>query len=117
MAVGHANSSLASLVGHLLLTLRPLLLVALFLALSLHCSLDRLPVGLLVLDTDLTVRRASRRASELSGLPLLPGTPVAELFDVYVPLAPDRRVLQASLLADADEWAAGLGLPILGNVV
>jgi PAS domain-containing protein len=42
---------------------------------------DRLPVGLILLNPDLTVRRASPRAIELIGLPIQPGTPHADLFD------------------------------------
>jgi PAS domain-containing protein len=51
----------------------------------LDATFDRLPVGLILLGPDLTVRRASPRAVEVTGLPIAPGTPLVELLDVLTP--------------------------------
>jgi PAS domain-containing protein len=51
----------------------------------LDATFDRMPVGLVLLGPDLTVRRASPRAVEIMGLPIAPGTPLVELFDVLTP--------------------------------
>jgi predicted ATPase len=51
----------------------------------LDAAFELLPAGLVLLGPDLTVQRASPNAARLTGLPLLPGTPVAELFDVFSP--------------------------------
>jgi predicted ATPase/PAS domain-containing protein len=51
----------------------------------LDATFDRLPVGLILLGPDLTVRRASPRAVAVTGLPIHPGTPLVDLFDVLTP--------------------------------
>jgi PAS domain-containing protein len=51
----------------------------------LDATFDRLPIGLILLGPDLTVRRASSRAVEVTGLPIEPGTPLVDLFDVLTP--------------------------------
>jgi PAS domain-containing protein len=51
----------------------------------LDATFDRMPVGLVLLGPDLTVRRVSPRAVEIMGLPIAPGTPLVELFDVMTP--------------------------------
>jgi PAS domain-containing protein len=55
----------------------------------LDATFDRLPVGLILLGPDLTVRRASPRAVEVTGLPIHPGTPLVDLFDVLTPTDAD----------------------------
>ncbi len=55
----------------------------------LDATFDRLPVGLILLGPDLTVRRASPRAVAVTGLPIHPGTPLVELFDVLTPTDAD----------------------------
>ncbi|GAA1808277.1 AAA family ATPase [Planosporangium flavigriseum] len=51
----------------------------------LDATFDRMPVGLVLLGPDLKVRRVSPRAVEIMGLPIAPGTPLVELFDVLTP--------------------------------
>jgi PAS domain-containing protein len=51
----------------------------------LDATFDRMPIGLVLLGPDLTVRRVSPRAAEIIGLPITPGTPLVELFDVMTP--------------------------------
>ncbi|GEM_PF-5697014 len=51
----------------------------------LDAAFDQLPVALILLGPDLTVRRASPLAVEITGLPIRPGTPLVELFDVLTP--------------------------------
>ncbi|HEV7897152.1 MAG TPA: AAA family ATPase [Planosporangium sp.] len=51
----------------------------------LDATFDRMPVGLVLLGPDLTVRRASPQAVEIMGLPIAPGTPLVDLFDVLTP--------------------------------
>jgi PAS domain-containing protein len=51
----------------------------------LEAAFGVLPVGLVLLDPDFHVRRASPYASQLAGLLIRPGTPVAELFDMLSP--------------------------------
>src|SRR5207249_2290814 len=55
----------------------------------LDAAFDRLPVGLILLGPDLTVRRASPRAVAVTGLPIHPGTPLVDLFDVLTPTDAD----------------------------
>ncbi len=55
----------------------------------LDAAFDRLPVGLILLGPDLTVRRASPRAVQVTGLPIHPGTPLVDLFDVLTPTDAD----------------------------
>ncbi|OLB80310.1 MAG: hypothetical protein AUI14_07210, partial [Actinobacteria bacterium 13_2_20CM_2_71_6] len=55
----------------------------------LDATFDRLPVGLILLGPDLTVRRASPRAVQVTGLPIHPGTPLVDLFDVLTPTDAD----------------------------
>jgi PAS domain-containing protein len=55
----------------------------------LDATFDRLPIGLILLGPDLTVRRASARAVEVTGLPIEPGTPLVDLFDVLTPTDSD----------------------------
>jgi hypothetical protein len=55
----------------------------------LDATFDRLPIGLILLGPDLTVRRASPRAVEVTGLPIEPGTPLVDLFDVLTPTDAD----------------------------
>jgi PAS domain-containing protein len=55
----------------------------------LDATFDRLPIGLILLGPDLTVRRASARAVEVTGLPIEPGTPLVDLFDVLTPTDAD----------------------------
>lgn len=52
----------------------------------LDATFDRLPAGLILLGPDLKVRRASPRALQVTGLPIRPGTPLVELFDVLTPM-------------------------------
>jgi PAS domain-containing protein len=47
----------------------------------LDATFDQLPIGLILLGPDLTVRRASPRAVEVTGLPIKPGTPLVEIFE------------------------------------
>ncbi|MGC9669394.1 AAA family ATPase [Planosporangium sp. 12N6] len=51
----------------------------------LDATFDRMPVGLVLLGPDLTVRRASPQAVEIMGLPIAPGTPLVDFFDVLTP--------------------------------
>jgi PAS domain-containing protein len=51
----------------------------------LDATFDRLPLGLILLAPDLTVRRASPLAMQITGLPIEPGTPLVEYFDVLTP--------------------------------
>jgi PAS domain-containing protein len=51
----------------------------------LDATFDLMPVGLVLLGPDLTVRRASPQAVEIMGLPIAPGTPLVDLFDVLTP--------------------------------
>jgi PAS domain-containing protein len=51
----------------------------------LDATLDPQPVGLILLGPDLAVRRVSRLAMEITGLPITPGMPLVELFDVLAP--------------------------------
>jgi PAS domain-containing protein len=51
----------------------------------LDAAFDGLPIGLILLGPDLTVRRASARAVAVTGLPIHPGTPLVDLFDVLTP--------------------------------
>jgi PAS domain-containing protein len=51
----------------------------------LDATFDRMPVGLILLGPDLNVRRVSPRAVEIMGLPIAPGTPLVEFFDVMTP--------------------------------
>jgi len=60
----------------------------------LDATFDGLPVGLIVLKPDLTVHRASPFASELMGLPVMPGTPLVDLVDVLTPTDVDGRPLR-----------------------
>jgi hypothetical protein len=46
----------------------------------LDATLDELPVGLVLLHPNLTVRRASVRAEQLCGIPIPPGTPLREIY-------------------------------------
>jgi PAS domain-containing protein len=55
----------------------------------LDATFDQLPVGLILLGPDLTVRRASPRAVEVMGMPIAPGTPLIELIDVLTPTDDD----------------------------
>ena len=55
----------------------------------LDATFDRLPIGMVLLGPDLTVRRASARAVEVTGLPMTPGTPLVDLFDVLTPTDAD----------------------------
>ncbi len=55
----------------------------------LDAAFDRLPIGLILLGPDLTVRRASPRAVEVTGLPIEPGTPLMDLFEVLTPNGSD----------------------------
>jgi PAS domain-containing protein len=57
----------------------------------LDATFDQLPVGLLLLGPDLTVRRASPRAVEVMGMPIAAGTPLIELIDVLTPTDDDGR--------------------------
>jgi PAS domain-containing protein len=63
----------------------------------LDATFDRLPVGLILLGPDLRVRRASPRAIEVTGVPIDPGTPLMDLFDLpylldpgFARIGPDR---------------------------
>jgi PAS domain-containing protein len=51
----------------------------------LDATFDQLPIGLILLGPDLTVRRASPRAIEITGLPIRPGTPLMDYIDVLTP--------------------------------
>jgi PAS domain-containing protein len=51
----------------------------------LDATFDQLPIGLILLGPDLTVRRASPRAVEITGLPISPGTPLMDYIDVLTP--------------------------------
>lgn len=60
----------------------------------LDATFDRLPVGLIVLRTDLTVHRASPHAVHLLGLPISVGTPLVDLIDVLTPVDSAGRPLR-----------------------
>jgi predicted ATPase len=57
----------------------------------LDATFDQLPVGLILLGPDLTVRRASPRAGEVTGIPIVSGTPMTELIDALTPIDEDGR--------------------------
>jgi PAS domain-containing protein len=85
----------------------------------LDATFDRLPIGLILLGPDLTVRRASPRAVEVTGLPIEPGTPLVDLFDVltptdadglpyrlepgFAPVSPDRQAIHRVVLIVAPD--------------
>jgi PAS domain-containing protein len=57
----------------------------------LDATFDQMPVGLVLLDPDLVVRRVSPRAVELIGLPVRPGTTLVELLHVLAPMDPSGQ--------------------------
>jgi predicted ATPase len=73
----------------------------------LDATVERLPVGLILLDPDLTVHRASPHARELTRLPIRPGMPIAELFDVLTPAdtRPSSFALELALMAAGGDSA------------
>src|SRR5262249_33305516 len=54
-------------------------------------TFDQLPVGLILLGPDMSVRRASPRAIEIMGLPIAPETTLIELIDVLTPTDNEGR--------------------------
>jgi PAS domain-containing protein len=51
----------------------------------LDATFDQLPLGLILLGPDLTVLRASPLALTITGLPIVPGMPLIDLFNVLGP--------------------------------
>src|SRR5207248_7101486 len=55
----------------------------------LDATFDRLPIGMVLLGPDLTVRRALARGVAVTGLAMEPGAPLAGLFAVLTPTEAD----------------------------
>jgi PAS domain-containing protein len=67
---------------------------------ALDATVRDLPVGLVVFNTDLTVRSASNRAEQICGLALPPGTPIASFDGVLLASTSDVAAMAASVLGE-----------------
>ncbi|MFI5893709.1 AAA family ATPase [Actinoplanes sp. NPDC051513] len=70
----------------------------------LDATFNELPAALILLGPELTVRRASPSAEDVTGLPVRPGAPLLDLLDVLAPVD-----------ADSTPFRAESGLAALGH--